>query len=104
MYYKILKNKKVIDLLTSFSFVRYCPIRNSVINCGVQEANGIISSDGNFIWHLLGLRQFPVGEYDTVEAIEIDKDEYDKLKALNGKTPEEIIDNYTLYLIEEGLL
>jgi hypothetical protein len=42
--------------------------------------------------------------YETVDVYEIEEKEYHQLKALNGLTPEEIIDEYTLYLIEEGLL
>lgn len=104
MYYKIMKDNKVVDVQIQLSFIKYCPIRKTTINSKVNEANGIVSSDGTTRWHLLGLRPFPVEGYETVEAIEISKEEYDSLKALNGKTPEEIIDNYTLYLIEEGLL
>jgi hypothetical protein len=39
-----------------------------------------------------------------MELVEIDELEYKQLKALNGKTPEEIIDEYTLLLIEEGII
>lgn len=42
--------------------------------------------------------------YDTVQLIPIDTYEYQKLKALNGKTAEEIIDAYTLTLLEGGVL
>ena len=39
---------------------------------------------------------------DTIEEISVY--EYDKLKALGAKTPEAIIDAYTLSLIEGGVL
>jgi len=35
---------------------------------------------------------------------EIEEYEYKQLRALNMKTPEEIIDEYTLLLIEGGVL
>ena len=41
---------------------------------------------------------------DTVELVEISEAEYERLRALNFKTPEEIIDAYTLSLLEGGIL
>lgn len=104
MYYKILKNGKVIDLVTSLTFIKYNTISKRITFSNQREAEGILSSDRKTAWHLRGLRALPVPGYETVEAIEITHDEYLQLKALGGRTPEEIIDNYTLYLIEEGLL
>ena len=104
MFYKVIKDNKVIDVLDILLFVRYCPIRKRMINSSVDGAQGILSSDQNTIWHLKGLKAFPIDGYESVSIEEIDSTEYRQLKALNGKTPEEIIDEYTLYLIEEGIL
>jgi hypothetical protein len=46
----------------------------------------------------------PIDGYDTVELVEIDKYEYERLRMLNLKTPEEIIDEYTLLLLAGGIL
>lgn len=43
-------------------------------------------------------------KFDLVDLVQIDKDEYLQLRALNMKTPQEIIDAYTLALIEGGIL
>lgn len=43
-----------------------------------------------------------MAEVDTIDIVEINKYEYEQLKVLNGKTPEEIIDAYTMLLIKEG--
>ena len=75
-----------------------------MVNCVEDDAQGIISSDGNHIWHVDGYYLIPCPEYDTVELQEIDLYEYKQLKALGGKTPEAIIDAYTLSLIQGGLL
>ena len=72
MFYKVIKNGRVIDVLDRLSFVKYYLI--------------------------------PSPEYDTVSLEEIDQYEYEQLKALGGKTPEAIIDAYTLSLIQGGLL
>jgi len=43
-------------------------------------------------------------DIDSVTMERIDKYQFDQLKMLNMKTPEEIIDSYTLSLLEGGLL
>ena len=104
MYYKVLLNEKVIDVLDRLVFVRYDEKRARLILCGNRKAQGIVSSDDNTIWHVRGFHPLTGVERETVDLYEIDEKEYHQLKALNGVTPEEIIDEYTLYLIEEGLL
>ena len=104
MYYKALKDGKVIDVLDRMVFVRYQKDPSVMLECNKSEAQGIVSSDGEYIWHVKGLYHIPVEGYDTVELVEIDEYEYKKLKMLNMKTPEEILDEYTLQLLEEGIL
>jgi hypothetical protein len=104
MYYKILKDNKVIDVLDRLSFVRYQPKHEIMVACASDKAQAIVSSDGEYIWHIRGLYSIPVDGYDTVELVEIDEYEYRQLKMLNLKTPEEIIDEYTLLLLEGGIL
>ena len=104
MFYKVLKNNRVIDVLDHLVFVKYQKKHGIMIACDKSEAQAIISSDGQYIWHIVGLYNIPVDGYDTVELIEIDKYEYSQLKLLNFKTPEEIIDEYTLSLIDGGVL
>ena len=104
MFYKVLKDDKVVDVLDQLVFVKYDITRHRMILCGNKTAQGIVSSDGNTKWHVRGFHPLTEPGYDTVDLYEIDEAEYHKLKALNGKTPEEIIDEYTLYLIEGGII
>lgn len=104
MYYKVLKENRVIDVLDHLSFVKYQQKHKIMIVCSESEAQAIISSDGEYIWHVIGLYNIPIDGYDTVELVEIDEYEYKQLKMLNLKTPEEIIDEYTLLLIDGGVL
>ena len=104
MYYKVIKDSKVIDVLDHLSFVKYQEKHRIMVACAKEEAQAIISSDGDYIWHVNGLYNIPVDGYDTVELVEIDEYEYRQLKTLNMRTPEEIIDEYTLLLIEGGIL
>ena len=104
MFYKIMKEKQIVDVLNQLSFVRYDIERKRFVLCNNKVAEGIVSSDNKEIWHIRGYHTSPISNYEIADIYEIDEKEYLQLKALNGKTPEEIIDNYTLYLIEEGLL
>lgn len=104
MFYKAILNNQVVDVLDTISFIKYDENRKRIILCGNKNAQGIVSSDGNTIWHVRGFHTLSQPGYDTIDLIEIDEAEYHRLKALNGKTPEEIIDEYTLYLIEGGII
>lgn len=104
MYYKVLKDDKVIDVLDHLTFVKYQPKHDIMIACAKSEAQAIISSDGEYVWHVLGLYGIPVDGYDTVDLKEIDEYEYNQLKVLNMKTASEIIDEFVLSLIEGGIL
>lgn len=104
MYYKVIKDSKVIDVLSVLIYVKYSLTLKRIILANIDNAQGILSSDEKQVWHLRGLYDIPVEGYDTVEIAEITKEEYHQWKALNGRTPEEIIDEYTLSLIEGGLL
>lgn len=104
MFYKVIKNNRVIDVLDKLVFLKYQPKHKIMVLCGENDAQAILSSDGDMIWHESTLYKIPVDGYDTVELIEIDEYEYKQLKMLNGKTPEEIVDSLILELINEGVL
>jgi hypothetical protein len=104
MYYKVLKDNKVIDVLGHLSFVKYQEKHGIMVSCTQEEAQAILSSGGEYIWHVHGLYNLPVDGYDTVEIQEINQYEYNQLKILNGKTIEEVIDAYTKSLIDGGVL
>lgn len=104
MFYKVLKNGRVIDILDRLVFLKYQPKHRIMVLCSENEAQGILSSDKNTIWHEETLYRIPVEGYDTVTLQEIDEYEYKQLRALNGKTPQEIIDNFMMQLIEEGVI
>lgn len=75
-----------------------------MVVCDEDEAQAILSSNKNYIWHIPELYEIPIDGYDTVDLVEIDKYEYDDLKRLGLMTREEIIDEYTLSLITGGVL
>lgn len=104
MYYKVLKDNKVIDVLDNLIYLKWEPKHKIMVLSGIDEAQAILSSDCNSIWHERTLYKVPVDGYETVDIQEISQFEYKQLKMLNGKTPEEILEEYTLLLISEGVI
>ena len=104
MFYKVIKNNKIIDVLDHLTYLKWQPKNGIMLLSSEGEAQAILGSDGNTIWHVEGFYDLPVEGYDTVEIIPIEKFEYEQLKMLNGKTPEEIIDAFVTSLLEDNLL
>lgn len=106
MYYKVLKNNKVIDVLDNLIYLKWEPKHKIMVLSDENEAQAILSSDKNTIWHEKSLYKVPVEEpkFDTVEIVEIDEYEYKQLKMLNLSTPEAIIDAFLLTLIENNII
>lgn len=104
MYYKVIKNNKVIDVLDNLTYLKWQPKHKIMVLSDESEAQAILSSDKNTIWHERSLYNVPVSGYDTVDLAEIDEYEYKQLKMLNGKSVQEILDEYTLLLINEGVI
>lgn len=104
MYYKVLKDNKVIDVLDNLIYLKWEPKHKIMVLTDENDAQAILSSEKDTIWHEKALYNVPVDGYDCVEIQEIDIYEYKKLKMLNGKTPEEIIDSVILELVSEGVI
>jgi hypothetical protein len=104
MFYKVIYKDKVIDVLDQLVYVKYQEKYDRMILCDEREAQAILSSDEKYIWHEKTLYNIPVPGYDTVSIEKIDAYEYEQLKILKLKTLEEVIDEYTLLLIEGGIL
>lgn len=104
MYYKVLKNNKVIDVLDNLIYLKWEPKHKIMVLSSEDEAQAILSSDSNTIWHERTMYNVPVDGFDTVDLCEIDKYEYKKLKMLNLNTPEEIIDSFVMSLLESNII
>ena len=106
MFYKVLKDNKVIDVLDKLVYLKWQPKNKIMVLCDENFAEAILSSDKNTIWHEETLYNIPVeaGEYDVVHIEPIDIYEYRQLKLLNCKSVDEILDAYTLLLINEGVI
>ena len=106
MFYKVIKDNKVIDVLDHLTYLKWQPKNEIMLLSDINEAQAILSSDGNTVWHVEGFYDLPVeaGKYDTVKIVEIEEFEYKQLKVLNMKSPEAIIDEYNLLLLELGVI
>lgn len=104
MYYKVIKDGKVIDVLDKLIYLKYQPKHKTMILTDENDAQAILSSDKNTIWHERSLYKVPVAGYDEVDIEVVDEYEYKQLKALNMKSPEAIIDEYNLLLLEMGVI
>jgi hypothetical protein len=104
MYYKVLKNNKVIDVLDNLIYLKWEPKHKIMVLTDENDAQAILASDKETIWHEKTLYRIPVDGYDCVDVEEIDKFEYEKLRTLNLKTPEEIADAVILSLLESGVI
>lgn len=104
MYYKVLKDGKVIDVLNQIVYLKHQKKHDIMLLCDKSEANAISSSDGKHVWYENSLEPLEYKTFDKVELEEIDIYEYERLKTQCLMTYEEIIDVYTISLIEGGLL
>ena len=104
MYYKVIKDNRVIDVLDHLIYLKWQEKHGIMILSDENEAQAILSSDNDTIWHEETLYEVPAAGYDTVRLEEIDKIEYEQLKILNMKTPEQIIDEYNLLLLQGGII
>lgn len=80
MFYKIMYNNMVIDLLTEISWVRYLPNSKRLVVTDSQSANGIMGSDHNTVYHLFGKPYNFVADLKTVEVVRIEKAEFEALQ------------------------
>lgn len=104
MYYKVLKDNKVIDVLDNLTYLKWEPKHKLMVLSDENEAQAILSSDKNTIWHERTMYNIPVDGFETVDLTEIDEYEYKRLRMLNLKTPEEIIDCFMLSLLEDHII
>ena len=104
MYYKVLKDNKVIDVLDNLIYLKWEPKHKIMVLTDENDAQAILSSSKDDIWHERTLYKVPVSGYDCVDVVEISKEEYKQLRMLNMKSPEAIIDEYNLLLLEMGVI
>ena len=82
MFYKIIKDRTIVDAMETITYVRQNVRNKVIIACPREICNGIVSSDGTVFWHLEGQPQFIEGSFETVKIVEIEENEYNEIKAV----------------------
>ena len=103
MFYKVIYNNKVIDVLDKLVYLRYRVKHDRMVLCKEDKAQAILSSDQEHIWHVEGFYNIPVDRYETVRIEKIDEFEYRQLKTLNNKTSEGVIDDFVEMLLDNEI-
>lgn len=106
MYYKVIKDNKVIDVLNHLKYFKWQPKHKIMLLTDMSDAQVVLSSDESTFWHTETLYKLPddAPKFEIVSLVPIEEHEYKQLKALNMKTPEAIIDEFVLSLLEENIL
>lgn len=87
--YKIIENNQIIDVIDNIQFVKCLPQSQKIIAVDKRQANGIVSSDGDTVYHILGTSNTSNDFKHSVTYAEIEEEEYLKLTT-------QMKENYTL--------
>lgn len=79
MYYKIMNNNMLVDLLTEICWVRYLPNSKRLVITDSQSANCIMGSDKNTVYHINGRGINYLEDIMSVDIVKIKEDEYNYL-------------------------
>lgn len=77
--FKVIENSQIIDVLETLTFVKCLPKSKKIIHVDEAQANGIMASNGDEIYHLYGAPYTFEDYKKTVRLEEIDMDEYLRL-------------------------
>ena len=77
MYYKIISEGQIVDACDSLSYVKWQTKNRLFLACGAEDADGIVSSSGEYIYLLEG-KSGPEG-YASATIAEIGEEEYFRL-------------------------
>ena len=77
--YKIIENGQIIDVLETLQFVKCLPKTQKTIIVDERQANGIMSSNGNEIYHLVNMPNTFCEHKKSVYFEKIDEEEYKRL-------------------------
>ena len=81
MFYKLMSGEIVVDLLRDIQYVRYLPRSKRWVNTDEQSANGILSGDGDSVYHILGRSCACPEDLIKVRPIRIEEAEFVGLKS-----------------------
>lgn len=74
--FKLIHNNQIIDVLKTINYVKCLPKSKRLISVDKKQANGVVSSDGDTIYHIIGTRNTFADEKLKVEIVPIEEEEY----------------------------
>lgn len=77
--YKVIYNNLIIDVMEKPRYVRFLPKSQRIVGTDRLAATGIMSSNGEEIYHLEGKPNQFIEEVKTVRLVKIEEEEFKKL-------------------------
>ena len=89
--YKIIFNNLIIDVMEKPRYVRFLPKYQRIVGTDRLAATGIMSSNGEEVYHLEGKTNNYPEKLKTVQLIKIEKEEFERLKSQKTEIKEETL-------------
>ena len=77
--FKIIENGQIIDVVENLKFVKCLHRTKKIVCVDERQANGIMASNGNDVYHIYGTRHTFGEEVRTVFYEKIEAEEFEKL-------------------------
>lgn len=77
--FKVIENNQIIDVMETLTFVKCLPKSKRIIHVDERQANGIVASNGDEVYHLYGTKNTFADFKRTVRFEKIDEEEYNRL-------------------------
>lgn len=84
--YKVIWNNMVVDLLHEPCYIRYLPRQARAVVVDKGNANGVMGSDKNTMYHLYGTQSTFGTDIKTVELVAIGEAEFEALSQQQSQT------------------
>lgn len=89
--YKVIFNNLVIDIMEKPRYTRFLPKSQRVVATDRLAATGIMSSNGEEVYHLEGKTNNYPEKLKTVQLVKIEKEEFERLKSQKTEIKEETL-------------
>ena len=89
--YKVIFNNLVIDIMEKPRYTRFLPKSQRIVGTDRLAATGVMSSNGEEVYHLEGKTNNYPEKLKTVQLIKIEKEEFERLKSQKTEIKEETL-------------
>lgn len=89
--YKVIFNNLIIDVMEKPRYTRFLPKSQRIVGTDRLAATGIMSSNGEEVYHLEGKTNNYPEKLKTVQLIKIEKEEFERLKSQKTEIKEKTL-------------